>query len=255
MISSYPVTLIRASRKRRIAAFMIDHIMMSGLLVMMIFLIIGPDFMDMGLSDAFFMILKIILICMLGMVLYFSKDSIGGVSFGKWVMGIMVRDEKNPEKTPSYGRLFARNLSILIWPAELIIMIVNKDKRRLGDKMVDAGVYKKPIKASVALRVVLSVILVAVFSGGIVFFIVSGIKGSGAYKTAIHEIEGNADIIAETGGIKDYGFAPVGDINVYNGYGEAVLYITVKGNDKDVEVMVLLEKEPGKSWKVLEIHK
>ncbi|MDQ7960398.1 RDD family protein [Flavobacterium lindanitolerans] len=104
-------TLLKSSRKRRFAAFIIDHFVLSFLIVSICFLALGPDFIDKASTGK---ITSLPWIMSLGFLLYLLKDSIRGISIGKWAMGIMVRDENNPNQIPSTGRLFLRNLPFII---------------------------------------------------------------------------------------------------------------------------------------------
>ena len=81
-----------------------------------------------------------------GFFLYFLKDAIKGISIGKWIMGIMVRDAVNVDNIPSIGRLFLRNLLVIIWPIEFFILATNDEKKRLGDKIAKTTVVKNPTR-------------------------------------------------------------------------------------------------------------
>lgn len=241
-----------ASRKRRIAAFFIDHFIMTFLIVSLVFLTLGSIFMEEDNPGKFIITLFSIMIP--GMLLYFSKDTFKGNSIGKWAMGIMVRDEKDPTKVPSYGRLLLRNLLLIIWPVEFIVLATSNDKRRLGDKAANTIVVRNPNKPSKLPRVL--IIVGAAISFCVLLFLIVGntMKNSEAYKVSVAEIEKNEQIISETGGIKGYGMIPTGNINSVNGYGQAQFEIKVLGNKQDVNVSVYLEKEPNEDWKIIEMQ-
>ena len=57
-------------------------------------------------------------------------------------MGIMVRDENNQNEIPSIGRLFLRNLFIIIWPVEDIVLATSDQKKRPGDNVAKTVVVK-----------------------------------------------------------------------------------------------------------------
>ena len=136
-----------SSRKRRIAAFFIDHFVMTFLIVIIVFLVMGTNFME---TNNFGNIAtKMLLTMLFGFFLYFAKDSIKGVSFGKWTMGIMVRNENNPNEIPSFGRLLIRNLILIIWPIEFIILAVSKNKKRLGDELAKTIVVRNSNKTKI----------------------------------------------------------------------------------------------------------
>ena len=242
-----------SSRKRRIVAFLIDHFTMTFLIVAISFMSIGTGFLDENNSSS--VMAKMLPTMLIGFLLYFAKDSIKGVSPGKWIMGIMVRDENNHTEIPSVARLFIRNLLIIIWPIEFIVLAISQEKKRLGDKIAKTSVLKNPKKLNVLPRVLaLGGIGIAYFIF-IFVFVFASIKNSDVYRTAISEIEQNQEIINEVGGIKEYGMFPTGGASVKSGYGEANLEIKVLGNKKELSVSTYLTKEPNEQWKLIELNK
>jgi uncharacterized RDD family membrane protein YckC len=243
-------TFLKSSRKRRIAAFIIDHLILTFLIVSICFLTLGPDFIAQ-VDTSKMMAFPLVLI--FGFLLYFLKDSVKGISIGKWAMGIMVRDENNPNQIPSIGRLFLRNLLIIIWPVEFIVLATSDQKKRLGDKIAKTIVVKNPDKPGQLPRILMLIGIGIVFFIFFIVFIGSMMKNSDAYKTAITEIEKSEEIRIQTGGIKGYGIMPTGNISVSNDEGQAQLEIKVLGNKNDMHVNVYLEKENGQ-WKVIEMQ-
>jgi uncharacterized RDD family membrane protein YckC len=246
------LTIIKSSRKRRIVAFLIDHIVFSFLAVSIIFLIMGPDFIDK--NDFGRMKTVMILVMIPVFIVYFCKDFLNGISLGRWIMGIMVRDANSKAEVPSKAKLFIRNLLIIIWPIEFLVLAFNKDKKRLGDNYTKTIVLKNPDKAVKSYRIIALVFIFLVFFGFTTLFTGTALKSSEAYKIAIHNIENNTDILKETGGIKGYGSFPKGNINVTNGFGQAGLEIKVIGNTRDMEVSIFLEKKPNGIWTVTELR-
>ena len=117
-----------SSRKRRIAAFIIDHFAMTFLLVSIVFLSMGTSFLDN--NDISKMTITMLTVIPIGFLIYFAKDSIKGISIGKWIMGIMIRDADELNQVPSFGRLLIRNLLIIIWPIEFIVFALSQEKTR-----------------------------------------------------------------------------------------------------------------------------
>ncbi|MFB9057841.1 RDD family protein [Mariniflexile ostreae] len=244
---------VLSSRKRRIAAFIIDHFIMTFLITGIVFLSFGTDFMDKNTFRS--LITKMLPTILVGFLIYFAKDSLKGISPGKWVMEIMVRNENNPNEIPSFEKLFVRNLFLIIWPVEFIILASSRNKKRLGDKTVKAIVIKNPNKSTKLPRVLALVAIGIAFFTFTFLFAGSAMKSSDAYKVALSKIEQNQEIATEIGGIKDYGMMPTGSVNISNGYGEAQLEIKVIGNKKDINVGVYLIKEPNREWKLIELKK
>ncbi|MCL5246695.1 RDD family protein [Cellulophaga sp. 20_2_10] len=244
---------ILSSRKRRIAAFIIDHFTFTFLIVGIVFLSLGTGFMDE--SNFINLLTKMLPPIIIGLLLYFAKDAIKGISPGKWVMGIMVRNENNPTEAPSFVKLFIRNLFLIIWPIEFIVLSSSPEKKRFGDKTAKAIVVKNPNKPKKLPRILALVGIGIAFFTFTFLFAGSAMKSSDAYKVAISKIEQNEEIVTEIGGIKKYGMMPTGSVSISNGYGEAQLEIKVIGNDKDLNVAVYLTKEPQGEWKLIELNK
>lgn len=253
MIKQIDQNMTIANRKRRIAAFFIDLFVVSFLMSGIVFLILGPNFIDENNFDKMSMIMTIVMIP--GLILYFAKESIKGISFGKWIMGIMVRVESDIYSIPTFGKLFIRNLFLMIWPIEFFASVLDKNKRRIGDKVTNTVVIKNPDKATKTYRIIALVAIGLVLYGFTALFSGVVLKSSEAYKAALVSIENNNEIVKQTGGIESYGTFPKGNINITNDYGQADLSISIKGKEKNIEVSVLLEKKPNQSWKVTEIKK
>lgn len=240
-----------SSRKRRIAAFLIDHFVLSFLMVSIVFIALDFNFMDNECMDNMQSIVLWVMIP--GFLVYFSKDSIKGISIGKWIMGIMIRNDFDNE-IPTFVKLFIRNLLIVIWPIEFIVLAASPDKKRLGDKIAKTKVLNNPNKPKKFPRI--SVLI----SIGVCFFLFTyytagnAMKNSNAYKVAIENIESNENIIDSTGGIVGYGNMPKGNINVTNGHGIAQLQIKVMGQRSDINVYVYMEKEPEGEWIIKDIR-
>jgi uncharacterized RDD family membrane protein YckC len=245
------LTIPKSSRKRRIVAFIIDHFVFTFLMFSIVFLALGPNFMNGNEPGK--MSTTMLFVMIPGLILYFTKDSLRGISIGKWIMGIMVRDENNQSEIPSFGRLFLRNLLIVIWPIEFIVLATSDQKKRLGDKITKAVVLKNPNKPTKLPRILALIAVGVMFFVFVFFFAGSAMKSSDAYKVAISEIEKNERIINETGGIKGYGMMPTGNISTSNGQGQAQLEIKVLGNTKDLNVSVYLEKESDGQWRLIEM--
>jgi hypothetical protein len=83
-----------------------------------------------------------------------------------------------------------------------------------------------------------------------VFAVLFSIKNSGAYQTATQFLASNEKVKGQIGEIRDFGAFPGGEIQFKNGYGRAVLNITVYGLEGTVSAQVLLTKDPEQIWEV-----
>lgn len=242
-----------ASRRRRLAAFFIDHIIFSFLASLIGFTVMGPNFTDKTDFSMTFILLGIVMIPIF--TAYFSKDIVKGISIGRWIMGIMVRDYNDNNLIPSTRKLIIRIVFLIIWPIELFNLIRNKDKRRLGDKNQNTIVLNNPFKEKRIIRIVF-----LIFIGVFIYYstnLLSSylIKSSDAYETALDKIKSDETLLKDIGGIKSFDSSPIGSINVSNGYGQGAYTIKIIGNDKEIEVTVFLSKEPKGTWTVTGINK
>ena len=94
------------------------------------------------------------------LIIYLAKDSFKGISYGKWIMGIMIRDDNEQKSIPSFLILFLRNLYLILLPIELIVLISSKNKKRLGDKYSGTIVLNNPVTISKLYRVI---VLISIF--------------------------------------------------------------------------------------------
>ncbi len=244
-------TYEKASRISRVIAFLIDHFIITFLFVALIFMVLDSSATNIeNLNDLPLIILYIVLAWF---VFYFGKDTLRGRSPGKWFVGIMVRDEKDFNRTPSPGRLFIRNTLLIIWFIEFVMLVASPEKKRLGDTIAKTVVLKNPVTPKIIPRILIMTSLGILFLV-VIFSSASGImKSSGAYKASVEAIEQNKEILTETGGIEGYGMIPSGSISTSDGYGNARLQIKVRGKEKNITVHTYLEKKPGEEWELIRL--
>lgn len=238
---------IAASRIRRIVAYLIDHT-----LAIVIGLFIAFSILKLEIEGhSHEQIIVVISICIsLIFALIICKDVYRGVSVGKYMMNIAVRDNCDRERVLSIWRLIVRNIFLIIWPIELFLVIFAKDRRRLGDAAVGSVVITRETRNKYS-RLVVAAFITIVALSAFIFIVVQSIKRSDAYVVALTHIKTNVDIQEEAGGIDGYGAIPYGGIETVDDEGKADLEIKVIGNDKNVWVRVILEKRSGEEWKVM----
>jgi len=236
---------IVTTKTKRIRALITDYTLIGLIISIADIIIIVPD----ALNTGNYSINKVVLASMIpAALLLFSKDSFNGISPGKWIEGIMVRDANNPGSAPPFRRLFLRNLLLLIWPVEIFLLFSSNRDQRLGDTIaktivVDSPVAPKPRPRNIAM--VGSIVVVTTF---FILFTIGVIKDSEPYKAAVRAIEHNQQVIKETGGIEGYGLIPNGSV----GSSRADLEIKVIGNEKNVFVKVTIIKDANQEWHVVE---
>lgn len=71
--------------------------------------------------------------------LYLNKDALDGRSPGKRIIKARVINLSTGE-TAGPLRCFARNLTLWLWPVEALLVLVNQDRRRIGDYLAGTQV-------------------------------------------------------------------------------------------------------------------
>lgn len=127
---------------QRILAFLIDHLIGCCIMGVIFWtvnwdsILISTDSNIMRPFETFYSVLAF------GMIYYLLKDIRGGISIGKRVLKIAVRDITNSDIIPGIFRLIIRNITTIIWPIELILVVLAQ--RKLGDKIARTQVIKVP---------------------------------------------------------------------------------------------------------------
>ncbi len=167
-------TMIKVITGARIASMLIDHVIMS-----IIAAVFTLPIMLGKLSSAFEVSHyssdtptdygSAIYLMIFAMSLYICKDSINGRSIAKRILGHQIIDKKtglvaNPLKC------FIRNLFIVIWPVEVIMVLINPTSR-LGDKVAGTEVVYFDKEKEVIKTNIPKVILAFVLAYGFLFVI------------------------------------------------------------------------------------
>lgn len=79
-------------------------------------------------------------IALIGISLFFSKDSINGRSPGKRALNLQVVDNKT-DIAASPVKCFVRNVFCIIWPIEVVLTFISPS-RRIGDMVAGTKVVK-----------------------------------------------------------------------------------------------------------------
>jgi uncharacterized protein YjdB len=93
-------------------------------------------------------------------------------------------------------------------------------------------------------------LIVALFAGGIVFFVFRTIGNSDAAETARTYLRNNEKLKQEIGEVKDFGWLVSGNINLSNGDGVATLYLKAIGEKGDAQTRVDLAYRANRAWRV-----
>lgn len=93
-------------------------------------------------------------------------------------------------------------------------------------------------------------LIVALFVGGITWFVFHTIGTSDAAETARTYLRNNEKLKQDIGEVKDFGSIVTGQINRQNSSGDATLHIKVIGELKTVNATVDLSYRSNRGWRV-----
>ena len=93
-------------------------------------------------------------------------------------------------------------------------------------------------------------LIVAIFVGGIAFFVFRTISHSEAADTARTYLRNNQQLKQEIGEVKDFGWLVTGNINITNGDGVATLYLKAIGEKGEANTRVDLGYRNNRDWRV-----
>ena len=93
-------------------------------------------------------------------------------------------------------------------------------------------------------------LIIALFVGGILFFVFRTIGNSEAADTARTYLRNNEKLKQDIGEVKEFGWLVSGNINVTNGDGVATLYLKAIGEKATVNTRVDLAYRSNRAWRV-----
>ena len=283
----------KVSAGRRLGAFLIDHLIFSFALLFPLHFILLFDPLLFGGPSETAMLVFFIIFGTITFLLHGFKDIIKGQSLGKRIFGMGVRDVSDNLVVPPVSRLFLRQIFLLLWPIEFLVLVFSKENRKMGDKIAGTGVYDlrayqnflhyakcmeymkqgqnvvhlpdseyqfpavkphKPKKAKIVM-IVISVILVgAIFIGILVFGITSMFRNHPSYHLAIDTIRENPEIVALIGEVEGFGLLPTGSLSASSSHGDARFNIRAIGAYGEVRVFVDLQMRNGGDWEIVRFN-
>lgn len=126
----------KAALDKRIIAFLIDWVALCCLQSMIIGVFLLPNIRSISSS---LLISSIVTATIITFSINLLKDSVNGMGLGKRIMKIGIRKEENSTQIPSIVQLVIRNLFIILWPIEVLLLA--KNGKRLGDTVTKTDVY------------------------------------------------------------------------------------------------------------------
>jgi uncharacterized RDD family membrane protein YckC len=178
---------------KRIGAMLLDHIVMTFVIMIIVLPTMMSKF-DHAFGDELLapngaIDWSLILMCF-GMSLYFNKDMIQGKSIAKRALKQEVVDIKTGE-VASALKCFVRNLTIAIWPIEVIVVLISPS-RRIGDFIAGTRVDLMTDERNSKPKVNIKNVLISLFLGFIILFAGSFLLkdklsfGNGAFDSPVY---------------------------------------------------------------------
>lgn len=170
----------------RIGAMLLDHFVMTFAIMFLVlpFTIgsFGEGITDESMVTPFSSDL-ILYVLIFGMSLYFNKDMIQGKSVAKRALKLEVVDIKTGEVASSL-KCLVRNLTIAIWPIEVIAVLISPSKR-IGDLIAGTRVEYISAERNSKPKVNFKNLLLSILIGFMILyvgsFLVKGKIGKGAF--------------------------------------------------------------------------
>jgi uncharacterized RDD family membrane protein YckC len=121
---------------KRLGSMLLDHFIMC----LVSAVIVIPLFLITFFTQRYFNVQSSWIIGVVVFIIYFNKDFFRGKSPAKRILGLQVISKKD-NKPASRIRCFLRNLTIVLWPIEVVITLFSR-QRRLGDLIAGTKVIE-----------------------------------------------------------------------------------------------------------------
>lgn len=171
------------------------------------------------------------------------------VTIGKYAVKIKVYDLKSNSKPRIYQN-FIRLLLLMVWPIEAIVILVNKNNRRLGDMLASTQVFQTDTNQKWYLRLVYSVVIMVFCMYFNIFMMGIASKNTNIYKSATQHIIEKEIGKDEFGEAIKFGTTPR-NIEVVNN--EGIVVLPAQWQDKEGYIVVRLNRIDS-TWSVVEMN-
>lgn len=139
-------SFVKAPLGKRLLAFVIDYILFCTLQTIIVWCVIlfliGFNFENVK-SKPNVLLHGVLIGTAISFFIYCFKDIFQGVSLGRKIAKIAVREQNNPNQIPNAAKLILRNFLLIIWPIEFLVLILNSaEGNRLGDRLFHTNVIE-----------------------------------------------------------------------------------------------------------------
>ena len=233
-----------ADTLRRGVAFLID-ILLSILLVQLTFSIIGLFIpLDKQLGSLDYMVILAIIIFVPAFYLvgvpYFFDNTVG-----KYLARIRVISA-DTKLVPTLKQLFQRWLLLILWPVEIIAVLISHEQHRMGDNFTNTRVVMDfRNTTSWYLRTSLTVVILAIMVVTPIFTILLASTNMLLYKTAIKSIRESGFGNRTLGAPVTLNFLPY---SVRKDGNQGYIILQAKGSKKSGFIALTLERNKKYEW-------
>jgi uncharacterized RDD family membrane protein YckC len=193
---------------RRILAFFLDIIFIVCFVRFALF----PIFIAKNWDIVFHFQKSIVIPAVVAALLLLLKDSLFGVSVGKFFCSIGIKKVKKNTPIPTFLELFIRNIPLFLLPVELFLLVFHRYSRRWGDYLVGSFVLnssneikKNPIRW-LSKRVIFLFLLLCLIISGYFLSAPLQVKKSYAYEITKKKLENDEKLLQNFGKIVKYSY-------------------------------------------------
>jgi uncharacterized RDD family membrane protein YckC len=236
------VVLERASKARRLAAYLIDKLVCFSPILIIIYNGSTPG-MTRHVDIVMFM-------CTVLMVL---KDCWGGISVGKSILGIIAREDQSGE-VPLTSKLALRNMTLLMPMIEAVVLLFSSPPKRIGDMLARTRVVMNPHAKAKQQRIATLLLIIFLCVTAIIKLTAEPWRDNPAYQTCIREINTNDSLLNYTGGVKSTSLLGQPQLIPHDSSLKEMHYtFHVEGFEQDLKVYTYLYQEYDKPWRLAQI--
>lgn len=174
----------------RIGSMILDHIIMTLLIMIVAMPALIATFNNTLADDALSQTISFdwsTYLMLFGLSLYFNKDMIQGKSIAKRILKQEIVDIKTGE-VASALKCLIRNLAIVIWPIEIIVVLINPS-RRIGDFIAGTKVVLISYGRNSKPRVDIKIVVTSLFLGFFILLIGSSMMNGKLFDREAEKIK------------------------------------------------------------------
>ncbi|MCH7479396.1 MAG: RDD family protein [SAR324 cluster bacterium] len=246
-----PTTL--APHHQRLFALIIDYLVIITFLKLTELISLGAEWDLRPVSPTWFGVAPLWGVGLVGLLL--AKDTLAGMSMGKWFTGIAVRRAEEPGSVPALARLLLRNVLLLLLPVEGVLVFTDGHGRRLGDRWAGTVVVALPRPAPPLRRLtVLAILFLGVLLAS---FLLTpwNMRRSAAYQEGYRLAAGDPALAAAVGVPAVVGTSPDFALNLTPEGGTARLVFDIEGplGEGETEVVLNLDRSASR-WERVSVR-